>query len=68
MPATLWDFLSVLAQIIQPRDVIAIITVICGTLLLALGIDGVVGTWISAIVLLYFGAGAVQKLITPQKP
>jgi len=44
-----------------PRDIIAIITLVGGLTLLALGIDELVGALLTIIVSFYFGAEALEK-------
>lgn len=45
----------------MPRDIIAIVILVGGFALLALGIDGTVGTILMMIAVFYFGAETLEK-------
>jgi len=47
---------------IEGKDLVGIITIICGTILLALGIDTLVGSLVSMVVASYFGVRIVQQV------
>jgi hypothetical protein len=46
---------------IQARDIIAVVALIGAFILLALGIDHLVGAVISAVVVFYFGHGVYER-------
>jgi hypothetical protein len=46
---------------VQARDIIAVITLIGAFILLALGIDHLVGAVVSTVVVFYFGHGVYER-------
>lgn len=44
-----------------PRDLIAMLTLVCGFVLLALGYDGFIGSMLVSVVMFYFGAETLEK-------
>lgn len=46
---------------LMPRDLIAMLTLGCGFVLLALGYDGFIGSMLVSVVMFYFGAETLEK-------